>query len=153
MTDEQLKALWHEGVQLMGEGYTWAEAILQVLRGVKNWDSVPYQWATVGYSGAINSGKTICGILFGATVYLGYLSGIDATGAPGVKDKNRKSAIASVRDLYQGFIEEFGDSDCKALTGCDWSRKEDVKRYRKEKIYKNTCYPQFEYVLAELMKK
>ena len=126
---------------------------MQVLREVKNWDPIPYQWATVGYGGAIDTGKTICGILFGGTVYLGYLSGINASGVPEVKDKNRKAAIESVRHLYQGFIEKFGDSDCKALTGCDWSKKEDVKRYFKEKVYKNICYPQFEYVLAELMEK
>jgi hypothetical protein len=28
-----------------------------------------------------------------------------------------------------------------------------VKRYFKEKVYKNTCYHQFEYVLAELVEK
>ena len=126
---------------------------MQVLRGVKNWDPIPYQWATVGYSGAIDSGKTICGILFGGAVYQGYLSGLGATGAPGVKDEKRKQAITSVRDLFQGFNEKFGDTDCKTLTGCDWSKKEDVKRYFKEKIYKNTCYHQFEWVLADLLER
>ncbi len=123
------------------------------MREVKGWDSTPYQWAAVGYSGAIESGKTICGILFGAAVYLGYLSGTDATGVPGVKDAQRKQAITSVRDLFQGFKEKFNDTDCKTLTGCDWSKKEDIKRYRNEKIYENTCYPQFEYVLAQLVQK
>ncbi len=126
---------------------------MQVLRGVKNWGAIPYQWATVGYSGAIASGKTICGILFGGAIYLGFLSGVDASAAPGVKDKHRKQAIAGVQDLFKGFINKFGDTDCKALTGCDWSKKNDVNRYRKEKIYQNTCYPQFEYVLAALLNK
>ena len=84
---------------------------------------------------------------------MGYLSGSHATGAPGVKDENRKLAITRVQNLFQGFIDKFGDTDCKALTGCDWSKKEDVNRYRKEKIYQNTCYPQFEYVLAALLDK
>jgi len=123
------------------------------MREVKGWDSTPYQWATVGYSGAIETGRTICGILFGAAVYLGYLSGTGATGVPGVKDAARKQAIASVRDLFQGFKDKFGDTDCKTLTGCDWSKKEDIKRYRNEKVYQNTCYPQFEYVLARLVQK
>ena len=123
------------------------------MREVKGWDSIPYQWATVGYSGAIESGRTICGILFGATVYLGYLNGVNASGVPDVKDKERKQAISAVRDLFQRFKAKFGDTDCRTLTGCDWSKKEDIKRYRNEKIYKNTCYPQFEYVLAELAQK
>jgi hypothetical protein len=96
---------------------------------------MPYQWATAGYMGAIESGKTICGILFGGAVYLGYLSGVDAAGAPEVKDPKRKQAIASVRDLFQGFIDKFGNLDCTTLTGCDWSKKEDINRYLKEEIY------------------
>jgi hypothetical protein len=123
------------------------------MRAVKGWDPVPYQWATVGYNGAIRSGRTICGILFGAAVYLGYRSGVDATGVPDVKDEQRKQAITAVRDLFQGFKEKFGDTDCKTLTGCDWSKNEDIKRYRDQKIYQDTCYPQFEYVLAQLMQK
>jgi hypothetical protein len=103
--------------------------------------------------GAIESGKTICGILFGGAIYLGYLSGVDATGAPEVKDSKRTQAIASVRDLFQGFIDKFGNTDCKALTGCDWSKKEDISRYFKEEIYKGTCYPQFEYVLSQCLEK
>jgi hypothetical protein len=103
--------------------------------------------------GAIESGKTNCGILFGGAVYLGYLSGVGATGPPEVKDSKRKQAITSVRDLFQSFINKFGNTDCKALTGCDWSKKEDIDRYFEEQIYKDTCYLQFEYVLAECLEK
>ena len=66
MTDDRVKDLWNKGVQLMAEQYTWAEAILQVLR------------------------------------------------------------------------ED---------TGCDWSNKEDIKRYFKDQIYKDTCYRQFEWAV------
>ena len=86
-------------------------------------------------------------------MYLGYLSGVGATGAPEVKDSKRKQAIASVRDLFSGFIGKFGGLDCTTLTGCNWSKKEDIKRYFKEEIYKGTCYPQFEYVLARCLEK
>ena len=68
MADDRTKALWKKGVQLMGEQYTWAEAILQVLR------------------------------------------------------------------------ED---------TGCDWSKKEDINRYFKDEIYKDTCFRQFEYVVEK----
>lgn len=103
--------------------------------------------------GAIETGKTICGFLFGGSVYLGYLNGMNATEVPEVKDEKRKQAITSVRDLFQGFIERFGHTDCQTLTSCDWSRKEDVRRYYKEQIYKDTCYHQFEYVLANCLEK
>ena len=117
------------------------------------WDATPYQWATAGYMGAIESGKTICGILFGGAIYLGFLNGIDSTDAPKLKDKGRLKAIKSVNELFTGFIDRFAETDCKALTGCDWSKKNDRKRYFKDEVYKNTCYRQFEYVIAKCFKE
>lgn len=149
--DMQVKTAWNEGIQLMLKGYTWAEAILQVLRESKNWSATPHQWAAVGYAGAVRSGKTICGILFGATIYLGYLSGIDATDAPKIRDRRRKKAIASVEDLFNGFSKRFGHTDCRSLTGCDWTRKKDIKRFFKDEVYKDTCFHQFEYVVEKCM--
>jgi hypothetical protein len=121
------------------------------LRETRGWGPAPYQWATAGYLGAIETGKTICGFLVGSSIYLGYLSGEHSTDAPGAKDNQRKQAIASVRSLFKGFIEKFGSSDCQTLTGCDLSKKEDFKRYYKEEIYKDTCLHQFEYVLAHCL--
>ena len=113
------------------------------------WDATPYQWATAGYMGAIDSGKTICGILFGGSVYLGFLNGIGSTEAPKLNDEKRLNAIKSVNELFKGFVNQFGDSDCKTLTGCDWSKKDDIKRYFKDKVYESTCYRQFEYVIEK----
>jgi hypothetical protein len=119
------------------------------LREDTGWDATPYQWATAGYMGAINSGKTICGVLFGASIYLGFLNGKDATDAPKLKDEGRLNAIKSVNDLFNGFTNQFGETDCTALTGCDWSKKEDIKRYFKDEIYKDICFRQFEYVVEK----
>jgi hypothetical protein len=120
-----------------------------VLREDTGWDAIPYQWATAGYMGAINSGKTICGILFGAAIYLGFLYGQNSTAAPKIKDQGRLQAIKSVNALFNGFVAHFGETDCKALTGCDWSKADDIARYYKEEIYKNTCFRQFEYVVDQ----
>jgi hypothetical protein len=124
---------------------------LQVLREIMGWDAIPYQWAAAGYMGAIDSGKTICGFLFGGSVFLGYLSGAKAAEAPTLEDGGRARAIASVKGLFEGFIERFNTTDCCRLTGCDFSRKTDARRYFKEKIYRNTCYRQFDYVLRQCL--
>ena len=112
---------------------------------------MPYQWPAAGYSGAIASGKTICGTLFGGTAFLGYLHGENASTAPAPEGQKRNQAIESVKELYQGFIERFGDTDCQTLTGCDWSKEEDIKRYREEEVYKETCFLYFEYVLSKCL--
>ena len=113
------------------------------------WDATPYQWATAGYMGAINSGRTICGVLFGGSIYIGFLNGIDSTDAPKLKDKRRMNAIKSVNELFNGFTNQFGKTDCTTLTGCDWSKPEDIKRYFKDEVYKDTCFRQFEYVIEK----
>jgi hypothetical protein len=104
-----------------------------------------------GYDGAIRSGKTICGALFGGAVFLGYLYGMNATKAPQVQGAQRTRAIEAVGRLFGRFVERFGDTDCRTLTGCDWSKKEDIDRYMKEETYKITCFNYFECVLAECL--
>ena len=149
MNNDRTKELLGKGVQLMVDKFTWAEAIFQVLREDSGWDATPYQWATAGYMGAIGSGKTICGVLFGGSIYLGFLNGLNSTGAPKLKDEGRLNAIKSVNELFNGFMNKFGETDCSSLTGCDWRKKEDIQRYYKDEIYKDTCFRQFEYVIEQ----
>ena len=120
---------------------------MQVLREIMDWDAVPYQWSAAGCQGAIDSGKTICGLLFGGSIFLGYLAGAKSPEGPTLENEDRARAIASVKGLFQGFVERFGTTDCHKLTGCDFSQKADVRRYFREKIYENTCYRYFDYVL------
>lgn len=124
-----------------------------MLREVESWGPAPYQWAAAGYMGAIETGRTICGALFGGTVFLGYLNGNGTAGAPEVKDERREKAVRSVRELFRGFIKQFGHTDCYSLTDCDWSKREDIKRYFKEEIYRETCYRYFEYVLEACLEQ
>ena len=88
-------------------------------------------------------------MLFGASIYLGFLNGKDSANAPKLKDEGRLKAIKSVHELFNGFINQFGETDCTSLTGCDWGKKEDIKRYFKDEIYKDICFRQFEYVVEK----
>ena len=151
MKNSFLNSMKDKSIQLMEKGYTCAEATLRVLMQEMGWDDTRYQWAAAGYTGAIKSGKTICGCLFGGTVFLGFLQGSGTTQLPGIENDKRSQAIASVEQLYQGFIEQFGDTDCYKLTGCDWGNRRDVVRYFKEEVYQNTCYRFMQYVLSKCL--
>ena len=74
-----------------------------------------------------------------------------STDAPELMDAKRLKAINSVNELFNGFINRFAETDCTTLTGCDWSKKDDVKRYFKDEIYKDTCFRQFEYVVEKCL--
>jgi len=104
----------------------------------------------------VSPALVLIGAFFFVPVVVGLLLSLTdfdiyAIGAPGLKDPGRVRAIASVKGLFQGFIERFGTTDCCTLTGCDFSQKTDVRRYYKEKIYQNTCYRQFDYVLRQCL--
>lgn len=93
-----------------------------------------------GYGGAIRSGKTTCGALIAGSIYLGCLHGADTDRAPNLPGERRIRAIEVVAALYRGFIETFGETDCHALTGCDWGVRRDIARYLRAKTYEHTCY-------------
>jgi len=151
MRNEDLEAIWQEGVKLMADGHTCAEATLRVLQSSAACSPLYCQWAAAGYMGAISTGKTLCGTLFGGTVFLGCLHGRPGTQAPEIDDERRSRAVESVHRLFDGFLERFGDTDCHALTGCDWSNEENVARYYAQEVYKAKCFRYFEYVVAECL--
>jgi len=120
-----------------------------------DFSGVPYQWAAAGYLGAIHSrgSKTICGVLYGSTAFLGFLYGRDQTAEPTVDDPKRKQAIAAVDGLFNGFLERFGATECHTLTGCDHSIPEENERFRSDQVYMDSCLPQLEYVLSYCLEK
>jgi hypothetical protein len=104
-----------------------------------------------GYEGAIASGNTTCGFLIGAVAFIGFYHGRDADDMPVIDNEKRRQAIRSVKNLFLGFVDRFGQTDCQILTGCDWRKKEDARRYYHEKIYLRVCMPQMEYVMRYLL--
>jgi hypothetical protein len=55
-----------------------------------------------------------------------------------LRNMSRK-AIHAVCELYSDFLKEFGSTDCKTLSHCDWSEPEELNRYIQNKGWKNTC--------------
>ena len=123
---------------------------MQVLRETVDFPGVPYQWAAAGYLGAIHSegSRTICGMLYRSTAFLGFLCGRGEAAAPAVEDPRRKQAIEAVNGLFSGFLERFGATECHALTRCDHSIPEEVEKFYNDEVYRDTCLPQLEYVLS-----
>ena len=129
--------------------YTCAEATLQGL--LELWhvpSSNQLSWATGGYMGAIQSGKTTCGLLIGSGCAISLRIGSETGLIPEESDKKRKKAIRAVRKLYRDFVKEFGSSDCKTLCGCDFSKVKDTVQYVATEAWKSTCDVQLKFVMA-----
>lgn len=131
---------------------TCAEATLQGLQEIWKIQNKGCSWATSGYLGAIISGQTTCGLLIGSVVAIGLKAGQEKECLP-LEDLNaRDRAVVEVAELYEDFQKEFGSTECRVLTGCDFSKTEDQKRYYEKEVYKSTCYKFFEYVMNRFIK-
>ena len=104
-----------------------------------------------GYEGAIASGNATCGFLIGAAAFIGFSHGRHTDAAPAIDSEKRRQAIQATRKLFLGFVDRFGQTDCRILTGCDWRKKEEARRYYHEKIYLRVCMPQMEYVIRYIL--
>ncbi len=96
-------------------------------------------WATAGYMGAISTGQTTCGLLIGCSVAIGLKCGNGRDGVPEEHASDRDRAIESVESLYRDFLKQFGSTDCRTLSGCDYSNSEDIARRFQNKEWKDTC--------------
>jgi len=112
---------------------------LQVLQAMLDLPPKGYSWATAGYMGAISSGQTTCGLLIGSSIAIGLRCGQGKEGIPEEHEQERNKAIHAVYNLYSDFLKEFGSTDCKTLSHCDFSNPEELNRYTQNKGWKNTC--------------
>jgi hypothetical protein len=60
-------------------------------------------------------------------------------GIPEEHGPDRELAIRGVARLYRGFLKEFGSTDCRTLSGCDYADPEDIERHRRSEGWKETC--------------
>jgi hypothetical protein len=120
---------------------------LQGLQEIWDLNRKDYSWATAGYLGAIESGQTICGLLIGSSIAIGLRSGQKKNCLPLEDKKGRAGAVKAVKKLYEDFIEKFHSTECRKLTGCDFSNADDSIRYIEEEVYKNKCFVFFNFVM------
>jgi hypothetical protein len=119
--------------------YTCAEASLQACLEFWHMEKLKPSWSTAGYTGAIQSGSTTCGLLIGTAVAIGLKNGKDAAGLPEEMEKERNKAIREVAKLYKAFKKEMGATQCKDVCGCDFSDADQVLRFIEAKGWKTTC--------------
>lgn len=86
-----------------------------------------------------------CGALTGAALALAARD----LEHPG-EDTDESQGYQQLQDLISDFAEEFGDTACARLTGCDMSTREGYRRFRKEKINETHCEGYISWVCGRL---
>ena len=61
--------------------------------------------------------------------------------------QTRDRATGMTREFYQRFLQEFGRTDCRSLTGCDFSRPDEAMRYQSKQIWTDTCDKYLEFAI------
>lgn len=126
---------------------------MQGLREIWNLPRLDYTWASAGYSGAIRSGYTTCGLLIGCTTAIGLRHGQGKECIPTDEPETREKAIQEVNELYREFIGQFGNAVCRELIRCDLSKPEDQARYRDQEVYRDTCFKFFKFIMNRFIEK
>lgn len=147
--DERFESILTRSFTRM-HAYTCAEASLQ---GLLEYWGLPVDgpsWATAGYMGAIEAGKTTCGLLAGSAAAVGFKVGQGLEGIPEVNGKARKKAIKEVKRLYKAFMEEFGCTSCKDFCGHDFSDAASAMEYLQTKAWKQSCDKGLKFVFEHL---
>ena len=89
--------------------------------------------------GAISTGQTTCGLLIGCSIAIGLHCGSGKAGVPEEHATERERAITAVERLYRDFLQRFGSTDCRTLSGCDYSNAGDIARRFQHEEWKTTC--------------
>jgi hypothetical protein len=97
--------------------------------------------------GAIQSGHTTCGLFIGSSIAIGLRCGQGKEGIPEEHLDDRQRAIQAVEELYKDFLKEFGSTDCKTLSLCDFSDSQKLEQWIRNKGWKSTCDVYLKFVM------
>ncbi|MFW9994319.1 MAG: C-GCAxxG-C-C family (seleno)protein [Candidatus Odinarchaeota archaeon] len=132
--------------------YTCAEASLQALLELWNLSLEVHSWATAGYMGAIASGETTCGLLIGSSTAISLRCGQKTEDIPEEHEDERNLAIQAVGELYNGFLDKFGSTNCKTLNRVDFRKGEEITEWMAARGWKKTCDVFLDYAVRKCVK-
>lgn len=88
-----------------------------------------------GFGGGMGKMQETCGALTGAMMVLGIINGEGVNN----NDDLKANAYAAVRELTSRFKERYDSTQCKDLTGCDFSTAEGAEKFKDGKIMELVC--------------
>lgn len=106
------------------------------------------QKLATGFGGGIARQGLVCGALTGATMVVGL-----ALGRTRPREKEAKDRVyALVASLERDFLKKAGAFNCQEITGLDFCKPTDQKRYTTS-VHKNICAPLVWYMVERTVQR
>jgi len=137
-------------VKLFDSGYNCAESVLLALSEKFNQNSPIIPRIATGFGAGVGRSGQICGALSGAVMAIGLRIGCDK----GEAEKEKRNTIyENVGQMIREFEKEFGSSQCRTLTQCDFRTSEGREKYRDKGLRKKLCQKFIAWCTDYILKK
>ncbi len=105
----------------------------------------------MGFGGGIGRCQSVCGAISGGVIALGHHNARTSADVPETRAKTRDLA----RELYETFAAKFGRTDCRSLTGYDFTASGGYDEFhrRDEESGERFCNPYVEFSVRFLMER
>ncbi|MBI4727115.1 C_GCAxxG_C_C family protein [candidate division TA06 bacterium] len=128
----------NQAKQYFNSGYNCAESVLLAVcreSGYTESEIIKFipRMAT-GFGGGIARNGSLCGALSGGLMALGLALGRDDA------KESRDPCYPAADQFYNDFVDRFGHSSCRELTGLDMKNEQDRKKYQ-ETVHLERCNP------------
>lgn len=127
--------------------YGCAETTLMVLQQAYGLPGAEDSSPAMALNGGVAWSGGICGVISGAAIAVGRL----AEGRIYDHKEAKGTARRIIGQLMEDFFREFGDVNCRDLTGLDISTEEGHAAFIDGKVWHTTCMGQIEYALSKLV--
>ncbi len=128
-------------------GFNCAESVLLAGCDIFGLEQANVPRIATAFGGGLSGAGHTCGAISGALMLLGLRYGRDKSAE---LDKKRK-VYSLVDSFLADFNKQFGDINCRALTGVDFKTEAGVKKY-KQTVHHEVCVPIVEFVTGWLAK-
>ncbi len=115
--------------------------VVQQLSPIPN-DIVP--WVATGFGGGIARCQAVCGAISGGIIAIG----LSRAGQD--RDRVVGDILRDARHLYRSFEEAFQHTDCRRLTGFDFSAPGGYEAFRQSTVRQERCHRYVRFVVKHL---
>jgi len=135
------------GEEYFAQGYTCSQSSLQGLQAAFGFDGEDLWTLATGFGGGLGRKQLVCGALTGGVIAAGAIVAAKRASTRDDRAALRDETYALVRELHDRFQARFGCTDCRTLTGFDFSEPDGYKRFSESGQKERVCHEAVRFVI------